>query len=49
MRRWQKRMLRSEWRKDHKRAPRREVGRTPNWVIRELRERRRRDEEVEGA
>lgn len=45
MRRWQKRMLRNEHRKDPKRAPRREIGRTPNWVIQELRERRRTDEE----
>lgn len=48
MRRFQKHMLRNEHRKDHRRAPRREIGRSPNWVIAELRERRRPDEEVEN-
>lgn len=47
MRRWQKRMLRNEHRKNPKLAPRREIGRTPNWVIKQLRERRRRNEESE--
>lgn len=42
---WQKRMARDEYRRDHRRSPRREVGRTPNWVIQERREERRRDEE----
>jgi hypothetical protein len=48
MQRFKKRMLRNEYRKDHRRgSDRREVGRTPNWVIQELRERRRRNEENE--
>ncbi|QKY78635.1 hypothetical protein SEA_DRYAD_97 [Streptomyces phage Dryad] len=33
-----KQMLRNEHRKSPKRAPRREIGRTPNWVIQERRE-----------
>lgn len=33
-----KRQLRDEWRKNHKAAPRREIGRTPNWVYRERKE-----------
>jgi hypothetical protein len=46
MRRWQKRMLRNEYRKDHRRgSDRREIGRTPNWVIQDLRSQRRREEE----
>lgn len=32
MRKWQKRMLRNEYRKNHRVAPKREIGRTPNWV-----------------
>lgn len=39
MARHRKQMLRNEWRKAHRRAPRREIGRTPNWVIRDLRDR----------
>jgi hypothetical protein len=34
-----KQQLRNEWRKSPRRAPRREIGRTPNWVIQERRER----------
>lgn len=33
-----KRQLRDEFRKSPRRAPRREIGRTPNWVIQERRE-----------
>jgi hypothetical protein len=47
MRKIKKRSLRNAWRRQHKRAPRREIGRTPNWVIQERRERRRLDEESE--
>lgn len=36
-----RRQLRNEWRKQHKRAPRREIGRTPNWVYRERKEKDR--------
>lgn len=47
MRRFQKRMLRHEHRRDHRRgSDRREVGRTPVWVIGDRRNRRRRDEET---
>lgn len=38
MRRWKKRSLRNESRKNHKLAPRREIGRTPNWVFQEKRD-----------
>lgn len=34
-----KQQLRDEWRKSPRRAPRREIGRTPTWVIQERRER----------
>ncbi|MGC4947734.1 hypothetical protein ACLQ2N_16255 [Streptomyces sp. DT224] len=40
-----KQQLRNEWRKYHKRAPRREIGRSPNWVYRELRDQLRTDDE----
>ncbi|QNR52036.1 hypothetical protein phiRKBJ001_94 [Streptomyces phage phiRKBJ001] len=33
-----KQQLRNEHRKSPKRAPRREIGRTPNWVYQERRE-----------
>jgi len=33
--RFQKRQLRNEYRKAPRRAPRREIGRSPNWVYRE--------------
>lgn len=36
-----KQQLRNEWRKDHRRAPRREIGRRPTWVYQELRDRLR--------
>lgn len=46
MRHFKKRMLRNEYRKDHRRSSdRREVGRTPNWVIGDRRNRRRQGEE----
>jgi len=48
MRRFKKRMLRNEHRPQHRRgSDRREVGRTPLWVIGDLRNRRRRDDEEE--
>lgn len=48
MRRFKKHQLRNEYRKDHRRgSDRREIGRTPVWVIGELREKRRRSEELE--
>lgn len=40
-----KRQLRNEWRKAPRKAPRREIGRTPNWVFRERREARRNDDQ----
>lgn len=40
-----KQQLRNEWRRDHKRAPRREIGRRPNWVYQELRDRDRTEDE----
>jgi hypothetical protein len=36
-----KQQLRNEWRRGHKRAPRREIGRRPNWVYQERRDRLR--------
>lgn len=38
-----KQQLRDEWRKSHKRAPRREIGRTPTWVRQETREKQEDD------
>lgn len=46
---WKKRMLRNAHRRQHKRAPRREIGRSPNWVIQERREQRRTGEETEDS
>lgn len=43
-RRWKLR-LKDEWRKDHTRAARREIGRRPPWVYQELKERRNRKDE----
>jgi hypothetical protein len=40
-----KRQLRNEWRKAPRKAPRREIGRTPNWVFQERRDRNRNDED----
>lgn len=34
-----KRQLRDEFRRNHSKAPRREIGRTPNWVFQERRDR----------
>lgn len=42
-----KRQLRNEWRRSHRIAPRREIGRRPNWVFREVQDRLRSvDEEL---
>lgn len=40
-----KRQLRNEWRKSPRRAPRREIGRTPNWVYQERRDRPQDDDQ----
>lgn len=41
MTRHRRRMLRNEWRRNHRLAPRREIGRRPTWVVGQLRDKLR--------